>query len=79
LLLKGSYTERFLTLLSCTNVLQPKLIHLYLIFTHAYVFSSTKLEIRAEQVLPEARGVWGRGWGWGAGGRNDPNNVCTCE
>jgi hypothetical protein len=25
---KHSYTERFLALLSCTNVLQPKLIHL---------------------------------------------------
>jgi hypothetical protein len=28
LLVKDSYTERFLELLSCTNVLQPKLIHL---------------------------------------------------
>jgi hypothetical protein len=27
---KGSYTERFLALLLCTCVLQPKLIHLYL-------------------------------------------------
>jgi hypothetical protein len=27
-LVKDSYTERFLALLSCTNVLQPKLIHL---------------------------------------------------
>jgi hypothetical protein len=43
-----------------------------------YVFS-TKLEIRAEQVLPGKE----RGWEGecGAGGRekNDPNNVCTCE
>jgi hypothetical protein len=38
---------------------------------YAYVFSPTKLEIRAEQVLPGSRGVWGRG----TGGRNDPNNV----
>jgi hypothetical protein len=39
---------------------------------YAYVFSSTKLEIKAEQVLPgsEVGGV---------GGRNDPNNVCTFE
>jgi hypothetical protein len=40
---------------------------------YAYVFSSTKLEIRAEQVLPgseRGRGkVGGRGrWGRGAGG-----------
>jgi hypothetical protein len=26
---------------------------------YAYVFSSTKLEIRAEQVLPESEGVMG--------------------
>jgi hypothetical protein len=42
-------------------------------------FSSTKLEIRTEQVLPGSE--WGgreRG-GKGVGGRNDPNNVCTCE
>jgi hypothetical protein len=45
---------------------------------YACVFSSTKLEIRAEQVLPgEGRG--GKGWGRGEGGRNDPNNVCICE
>jgi hypothetical protein len=37
---------------------------------YAYVFFTTKLEIRAEQVLPGSEG--GRG-------RNDPNNVCTCE
>jgi hypothetical protein len=57
---------------------------------YAYVFSSTKLEIRAEQVLPGREGGWvvrwksGRGrereeGGEGAGWRNDPNNVCTCE
>jgi hypothetical protein len=39
----------------------------------AYVFSSTKLEKRAEQILP------GSGGGGGAGRRNDPNNVCTYE
>jgi hypothetical protein len=46
---------------------------------YAYVFSSTKLEIRAEQLLPgsEERGEVG-GWGW-VGGRNDRNNVCICE
>jgi hypothetical protein len=46
----------------------------------AYVFSSTKLETRAEQVLPGSEGVVGeRERGHGAGGRNGPNNVCTYE
>jgi hypothetical protein len=44
-----------------------------------YVFSSTKLEIRAEQVLPGSKRGWGGEGGMGAGRRNDPNNVCTCE
>jgi hypothetical protein len=45
----------------------------------AYVCSSTKLEIRAEQVLPGSKGVGGvEGRGLGQG-RNSPNNVCTCE
>jgi hypothetical protein len=38
----------------------------------SYVFSSTKLEKRAEQVLPGSE----RGWG---GGRDSPNNVYTYE
>jgi hypothetical protein len=44
---------------------------------YAYVFSSTKLEIRAEWDLPgtEVEESWGKGPGW----RNDQNNVCTCE
>jgi hypothetical protein len=37
----------------------------------AYVFSSTKLEKRAEQVLPGSEGSGeeseGTGWGWGRG------------
>jgi hypothetical protein len=41
---------------------------------YAYVLSSTKLEIRAEQVLPGSKEG-----GRGAGERNDPNIVCTCE
>jgi hypothetical protein len=45
----------------------------------AYVFSSAKLEIRAKQVLPGSEGGGGRGKWWGAGGRDGPNNVCTCE
>jgi hypothetical protein len=36
--------------------------------------------IRAEQDLPGTEGGGGReGEGRGAGWRNDPNNVCTCE
>jgi hypothetical protein len=47
---------------------------------YAYVFASTKLVIRAEQDLPGSEGRrGGEGGGMGAGGRNDPNNVCTCE
>jgi hypothetical protein len=46
---------------------------------YACVFSSTKLEIRAEEILPGSeRGRRERVWE-GPGGRNDPNNVCTCE
>jgi hypothetical protein len=44
---------------------------------YAYVFSSTKLEIRTEQVLPGSG--WGREWERRAGGRNNPNNAHTCE
>jgi hypothetical protein len=40
---------------------------------YAYVISSTKLVIRAEQDLPGTEVGRRRGW------RNDPNNVCTCE
>jgi hypothetical protein len=47
---------------------------------YAYVFSSTKLEIRAEEVLPGSKGRCGREREVvGTGGSNDPNNVCTCE
>jgi hypothetical protein len=31
------------------------------------------------RICLEARVVGKRGRGWGAGGRNDPNNVCTYE
>jgi hypothetical protein len=48
---------------------------------YAYVFFSTKLELREEQVLPGSKGMgWGgEGEGQEAGWRNNPNNVCTCE
>jgi hypothetical protein len=45
---------------------------------YAYVFSSTKLQIRAEQILPGS-GVEEECWGRGAREKNDPNNVHTCE
>jgi hypothetical protein len=45
----------------------------------AYVFSSTKLVIKAEQDLPGTEGGGGQKVGEGAEGRSDPNNGCTCE
>jgi hypothetical protein len=46
---------------------------------YCYVFSSTKLMIRVEQVLPGREGGRRERMGVGAGGRNDPKNVHTCE
>jgi hypothetical protein len=40
-----------------------------------YTLSSTTLEIRAKQILPESK----EGWGEGGGERNCPNKVCTYE
>jgi hypothetical protein len=40
---------------------------------YAYVFSSTKLEIRAEQVLPGSKGTRV------SGGRNETNSVFKYE
>jgi hypothetical protein len=45
----------------------------------AYVFSSTKLEISTEQVLPGSVGGGERGRVQGPVGRNDLNNVCISE
>jgi hypothetical protein len=46
----------------------------------AYTFSSTKLEIRAEQILPGRQGGVGRRVrGREVEGRNDPNSVFTYE
>jgi hypothetical protein len=45
-----------------------------------YVFSSTKLEIRAEQILPGSEGgKRERGWEKRARGINDLNNLHTSE
>jgi hypothetical protein len=46
---------------------------------YACVFSSTKLVIKAEQDLHETEGGSGERVGERNRGRNDPNNVCTCE
>jgi hypothetical protein len=48
-------------------------------FYLSLVFSSTKLEKRAEKVLPGSKEVGGRGSRCGAGGRDGPINVCTYE
>jgi hypothetical protein len=44
----------------------------------AYVFSSTKLEKRVEQVLPgsEGSGSEGKGWGRGQGAGGKTNEKC---
>jgi hypothetical protein len=49
------------------------------LFIIVYTLTSTKLEMRAEQILPESEGVRGREGGGGIEGRNGPNNVCTYE
>jgi hypothetical protein len=46
---------------------------------YGYVFSSTKLEIRAEQVLPGSKKGGAERVGEKDRERSDPNNVCTCE
>jgi hypothetical protein len=38
-----------------------------------------ELEKSAEQFLPGREWEVGENMGVGTGGRNDPNNVCTCE
>jgi hypothetical protein len=51
--------------------------YVFLIIT--YVYSSTQLEKRAEQVLPGSEGSGGKGRRQKVGWRNGPNNVCTYE
>jgi hypothetical protein len=57
--------------------LKPAKHYVFLII--AYVFSSTKLEKRAEQILPGSEAGRERGRKWSTVGRDGPNNVCTCE
>jgi hypothetical protein len=62
-----------------------KLEKCYVFHITTYVFSSTKLEKRAEQVLPGSKGDGGGGGGGDEGrgrwqeGRDGLNNVCTYE
>jgi hypothetical protein len=42
-------------------------------------FLQKKSVIRAERDLPGTEGGRETRWGRGAGWRNDPNDVCTCE
>jgi hypothetical protein len=51
----------------------------YVFLIIAYIHSSTKLEKKAEQVLPGSKRGGGRGTGPGAGGTNGSNNICTYE
>jgi hypothetical protein len=44
----------------------------YVFLIIAYVYCSTKLEIRAEQVLLGSEEGWGRQRGWRIRGRNGP-------
>jgi hypothetical protein len=53
-----------------------KLAKMYAFRIFPHVFSSTKLEKRAEQVLPGSEGGGGMR---GARGRDGPNNVYTYE
>jgi hypothetical protein len=63
----------------CIAIFLSNLQKCYVLLTIAYVFSSTKLEKRAEQLCLEAMGVGG-GWrGQRAVWRDGPNNVCTYE
>jgi hypothetical protein len=49
-------------------------------FLLSYIFSSTKLEKRAEQVLLGSGGDGGGGaGGWGGGERGGTNNVSKCK
>jgi hypothetical protein len=51
----------------------------YVFLIIAYFYSSMELEKSAEQVLPGREGAVGKSVRMGAGRKNDPNNVCTCE
>jgi hypothetical protein len=49
------------------------------LYYYCYVFSSTKLEKRAEEFLPGIEGGGGERESAGRKGRNGPNSVCRYE
>jgi hypothetical protein len=51
----------------------------YVLLIIAFVFSSTKLEKRTEQVLPGSEESGGEREGAGVGGKMTQKNVCTYE
>jgi hypothetical protein len=59
----GSNARNLSVLLSLSQLAKTLCLPYYV-----YVFSLTKLEIRAEQVLPRSEGQWGEGEGRGQGG-----------
>jgi hypothetical protein len=61
----------------CIAILISNKQKCYVFLIIGYVFSSTKLEKRAEHILPGSEGDEGEKEGVDAGGRNGPNNVCT--
>jgi hypothetical protein len=73
-LVHGSNARNLSTQLSLTQLAKTLFLPIY-----AYVFSSAKLQLRAERVLPGSEGGGGmrRGQKRRAGGRNDPNNLHT--
>jgi hypothetical protein len=64
--------------ISLYSYLDLKLAKMLYVSYYAYVFYSTKLKKRAEQVLPGSKGL-GRERGRRVQGRDGPNNVCTHE
>jgi hypothetical protein len=50
--------------ISLYSYLYLKLAKMLCLSYYCYVFSSTKLEKRAKQVLPRSKGVRGQGRGW---------------
>jgi hypothetical protein len=76
--LKGFYTfvHESNARLSCTNNNWQKC---YVFLIIVYFYCSMELEKRTEQVQPGRERSGRERVGVEAGGRNDPNNICTCE
>jgi hypothetical protein len=63
--------------ISLHSYLYLKLAKMLCLTYYHFCFSSTKLEKRAEWVLPGSKDVRGRGKEQEGRGRDGPNNVCT--